>query len=123
MSRSLFLKRPQGGRLFPSSISIFKKSASRAEIQDDRRLRFDLRRIMRTRYRIDNFQQLYFVINDFQELFEATRPDFAPIYREVAALPDLEPTERLDHDREFAPRVAELGGRKKIGPHISAAQV
>jgi phenylalanine-4-hydroxylase len=78
---------------------------------------------MRTRYRIDDFQQLYFVINDFQELFEATRPDFAPIYREVAALPDLEPTERLDHDREFAPRVAELGGRKKIGPHISAAQV
>src|SRR5438445_4555882 len=68
-----------------------------------RRLRFDLRRIMRTRYRIDDFQQLYFVIDDFQELFEATRPDFAPIYREIAALPDLEPTGHLDQDREFAP--------------------
>ena len=82
------------------------------------RLRFDLRRIMRTRYRIDDYQQLYFVIDDFQELFDATRPDFAPIYREITALPDLEPTGRLDQDREFVPWRG-----KKIGPHISAAQV
>jgi len=88
-----------------------------------RRLRFDLRRIMRTRYRIDDFQQLYFVIHDFQELFEATRPDFAPIYREVAVLPDLEPTARLDQDREFAPSSPNEPSAKKIGPHISAAQV
>src|SRR5215831_18456644 len=66
-----------------------------------RRLRFDLRRIMRTRYRIDDFQQLYFVIDDFQELFEATRPDFAPIYREIATLTDLKPTTHVDQDREF----------------------
>jgi len=83
-----------------------------------RRLRFDLRRIMRTRYRIDDFQQLYFVIDDFQELFDATRPDFAPIYREIATLPDLEPTTRVDQDREFV-----RWSRKKIGPRISAAQV
>jgi phenylalanine-4-hydroxylase len=83
-----------------------------------RRLRFDLRRIMRTRYRIDVFQQLYFVINDFQELFDATRPDFAPIYREIATLPDLDPTTLVDQDREFL-----SWSRKKIGPRISAAQV
>jgi phenylalanine-4-hydroxylase len=88
-----------------------------------RRLRFDLRRIMRTRYRIDDFQQLYFVIDDFQELFEATRPDFAPIYREIATLPDLEPTARLVHDREFAPSLPNGASAKKIGPRISAAQV
>ena len=87
-----------------------------------RRLRFDLRRIMRTRYRIDDFQQLYFVIDAFQELFEATRPDFAPIYREIAALPDLEPTARLDQDREFAPHRPKAR-RKKIGPRVSVAQV
>ncbi len=83
-----------------------------------RRLRFDLRRIMRTRYRIDDFQQLYFVIDDFRELFDATRPDFAPIYREIATSPDLEPTTRVDQDRAFVPWV-----QKKIGPRISAAQV
>ena len=82
------------------------------------RLRFDLRRIMRTRYRIDDFQDLYFVIDNFQQLFDATRPDFAPIYQEIAFLPDLQPTARIDRDREFVD-----GRRKKIGPHISAAQV
>ena len=44
---------------------------------------------MRTRYRIDDFQQNYFVIDDFQQLFDATRPDFAPIYQEIAGLPDI----------------------------------
>ena len=82
------------------------------------RLRFDLRRIMRTRYHIDDFQRLYFVIDNFKQLFDATRPDFAPIYQEIAVLPDLEPTARIDRDREFVD-----GRRKKIGPHISAAQV
>jgi len=82
-----------------------------------RRLRFDLRRIMRTRYRIDDFQQLYFVIEDFQELFEATRPDFAPIYREIAALPDLEPTARLDQDREFAPHRPKARREKNWATH------
>jgi phenylalanine-4-hydroxylase len=85
-----------------------------------RRLRFDLRRIMQTRYRIDDFQRLYFVIEDFQELFDATRPDFAPIYREIATLPDLEPNSRVDQDREFIPCPLV---QKKIGPRISAAQV
>jgi phenylalanine-4-hydroxylase len=58
------------------------------------RLPFDLRRVMRTEYHIDRYQQTYFVINDFADLFAATRPDFAPIYREVSALPDI-PADRL----------------------------
>src|SRR5262249_41977802 len=83
-----------------------------------RRLRFELRRIMRTRYRIDDFQKLYFVIDDFQQLFDATRPDFAPIYREIAVLPDLDPTALSEQDCDFVPP-----SLKKIGPRISAAQV
>jgi phenylalanine-4-hydroxylase len=53
------------------------------------RLHFDLRRVMRTRYQIDRYQETYFVIDDFAELFAATRLDFAPIYREIAALPEI----------------------------------
>ena len=83
-----------------------------------RRLRFDLRRIMRTGYRIDDFQQLYFVIDDFQHLFDATRPDFAPIYREIAVLPDLDPSDHLDQDREFV-----SWSKKNWATHVSAAQV
>ncbi|WP_341893031.1 phenylalanine 4-monooxygenase [Variovorax sp. YR752] len=55
-----------------------------------RRLPFDLERIMRTRYRIDDYQASYFVIDSFAQLFEATAPDFAPIYRRVAGAPEFE---------------------------------
>ncbi len=53
------------------------------------RVRFDLARVMRTRYRIDTFQKTYFVIRSFDELFAATQPDFAPLYRALAPLPDF----------------------------------
>jgi phenylalanine-4-hydroxylase len=79
---------------------------------------------MRTRYRIDDFQQTYFVIDNFQQLFDATRPDFAPIYREIAAQPDIEPDALIGSDRKFdraswgRPNVG-----KKMGRKLSAAQV
>jgi phenylalanine-4-hydroxylase len=65
------------------------------------RLAFDLHRIMRTRYNIDRFQETYFVIDSFDQLFEATRPDFTAIYREVAALDNLGPGQLIPHDRRF----------------------
>ena len=96
------------------------------------RLGFELRRIMRTRYRIDRFQETYFVIDDFAQLFEATRPDFTPIYRDLAGLPDLDPDAVLEEDRRFGPAraaaaAAKLGrektGQAKKGPRFNAAQV
>ena len=50
---------------------------------------------MRTQYHIDRYQETYFVIDDFEQLFAATRPDFAPIYREIAVLPEIAPDELL----------------------------
>ena len=47
------------------------------------RVGFDLQRLMRTRYRIDTYQATYFVIDSFQQLFDATRPDFTPVYEAV----------------------------------------
>jgi len=66
------------------------------------RLGFDLLRIMRTRYRIDAFQETYFVVDSFEQLFEATRPDFTQHYKTLAALPDLDagavlPTDTIIH--------------------------
>jgi phenylalanine-4-hydroxylase len=52
-------------------------------------------RAMRTRYKIDSFQQTYFVIDDFQQLFDMTAPDFAPLYEQVKALPELAADARL----------------------------
>ncbi|MGD9537680.1 MAG: phenylalanine 4-monooxygenase [Alphaproteobacteria bacterium] len=63
------------------------------------RLGFDLRRVMRTRYRIDDFQECYFAISGFDELLELAEIDFAPLYEEVAALPDIEPGDLVPTDR------------------------
>jgi phenylalanine-4-hydroxylase len=64
-----------------------------------RRAAFDLRRVMRSRYRIDAFQETYFVIDSFDQLFEQTAPDFTPLYAELAGLPDLAPDAVLPSDR------------------------
>jgi phenylalanine-4-hydroxylase len=64
-----------------------------------RRIRFDLERVMRTRYRIDDFQQCYFVIDSFEDLRRRTEePDFAPIYDRLSTMPDIEPGAVLPAD-------------------------
>jgi len=67
-------------------------SESRFALDSDspNRLQFDLRRIMRTEYRIDDFQQNYFVIDSFEQLLRETLDtDFGPLYAELEALPDI----------------------------------
>lgn len=68
-----------------------------------RRIAFDLQRLMRTHYRIDSYQAGYFVIDSFQQLFEATAPDFTPIYAAVRKLPELAAGALLPGEREFGP--------------------
>lgn len=63
------------------------------------RIGFDLARIMRTRYRIDSYQKTYFVIDSFEDLIEATRPDFTALYRDVAAQPVVAAGAVLETDR------------------------
>ena len=67
------------------------------------RVAFDLRRCMRTRYRIDSYQTGYFVIRDFAQLFEATAPDFTPIYAEMARASVLEPGVALPGETLYPP--------------------
>lgn len=44
----------------------------------------DLLRCMSSRYKIDTFQQQYFVIDSFDHLLQLTQPDFTPLYRTLA---------------------------------------
>ena len=63
------------------------------------RIAFDLKRVMRTRYRIDDYQQSYFVIPSFEELLHRTlESDFAPLYAELEGLDDLDPETVLADD-------------------------
>lgn len=63
------------------------------------RLRFDLERVMRTGYRIDDFQETYFVLGDLDELLELARIDFAGLYERVQGQADHEPGAVLSSDR------------------------
>jgi phenylalanine-4-hydroxylase len=67
------------------------------------RIGFDLKRVMRTRYKIDSFQQTYFVIDDFGRLFRETAPDFTPLYAEIAGLDPYPADTVLPQDQTFAP--------------------
>ena len=63
------------------------------------RLGFDLERVMRTPYRIDDFQQVYFVIPSIQSLQAVTLRDFAPLYDRLAGAADLGIAEIISADR------------------------
>jgi phenylalanine-4-hydroxylase len=67
------------------------------------RIGFGLKRVMRTRYKIDTFQQTYFVIDDFGQLFRETAPDFTPLYAEIAGLDPYPADTVLPRDQTFAP--------------------
>ena len=73
---------------------------------------------MRTQYHIDRYQETYFVINEFAELFAATRPDFAPIYREVARLPEIAAGAVLPGERDVGGRTGKKEGPCKHDPSL-----
>lgn len=52
-------------------------------------LGFDLERVMRTLYRIDDFQQVYFVIDSIEQLKRETLKDFGPIYDRLKGAEDI----------------------------------
>ena len=93
---------PEGLRVYGAGI-LSSAGETRYSLTSDKshRLAFELRRLLRTPYKIDDYQDAYFVIESFQQLFEATAPDFTPIYREIAAQPAL-PQAPLPGERHYA---------------------
>ena len=67
------------------------------------RIAFDLKRLMRTRYRIDDYQQSYFVIDSFDDLLRQTiEMDFAPLYEDLRHQDDIEADDVLPQDEVFS---------------------
>jgi phenylalanine-4-hydroxylase len=56
---------------------------------------------MRTRYRIDTYQKTYFVIDSFEQLMQATGPDFRPLYERLASQDSYAAGDVLDSDQVF----------------------
>lgn len=64
------------------------------------RIGFDLERVMCTRYRIDDYQQTYFVIDSFEDLVAQTRDaDFGPLYERLRGRPAIEVADLMADDQ------------------------
>jgi len=81
-------------------LSSFGESHYSLESKKPHRLAFDLRRMLRTRYRTDTFQQTYFVIDRFEDALHLLREnDFEALCAELDALPDIEPSIAAEEER------------------------
>ena len=93
------VKQPDGLRVYGAGIA---SSATETvfSVEDDspNRVAFDLERVMRTNYRIDDFQESYFVLDNLNDLLKLARIDFAPLYERVAGASDFEPGDILPSD-------------------------
>jgi phenylalanine-4-hydroxylase len=87
-------------KLYGSGIvSSFGESVYALDDPRPNRIVFDLPRVMRTNYKIDDYQQTYFVIDSFEQLRHQTADvDFTPLYARLANLPDLAPDAVLPGD-------------------------
>ena len=95
------LIREAGGlRIYGAGIvSSFAESVFALDSDSPNRIGFDLARVMRTDYRIDDFQQNYFVIDSLEQLLDTTvNTDFAPLYAKNAALPPIPIADFLPDD-------------------------
>ncbi|MGI4849685.1 MAG: phenylalanine 4-monooxygenase [Janthinobacterium lividum] len=89
-----------GVRIYGAGIaSSYTESIFAVEDDSPNRIRFDLPRVMRTRYRIDDFQESYFVIDSLAELLELAKIDFEPLYRANAGAAEHEPGVILETDK------------------------
>lgn len=93
------VQQTEGLRIYGSGIiSSYAESLFALDDPSPNRVRFELERVMRTRYRIDDFQETYFVLHDLEELLELARVDFAPIYERIRQQAELEPGVLLPGD-------------------------
>lgn len=82
------VKTPKGVRAFGAGIlSSSGELVHSIESPKPHREPFDLELILRTEYRIDDYQDTYFVLESFEGLVQKTSVDFTPIYERVRKLP------------------------------------
>ena len=108
------LRQPDGLRIYGAGIASSRTETVFAlDDPSPHRIAFDLERVMRTRYRIDDFQETYFVIHDLDELLELAAIDFGPVYERVRNLPDHEPGSLLAGDEVISRGTGTYHGAKR----------
>lgn len=94
-------------------VSSYGESVFALDDPSPNRIRFDLLRIMRTDYRIDDYQQNYFVIPSLEHLLKVTvETDFGPLYERLETLPDIAIADILPEDRVITCGTQDYAKRK-----------
>jgi phenylalanine-4-hydroxylase len=111
------LQTPKGLRIYGSGIlSSHAETLYALDSPSPNRILFDLERVMCTDYRIDDFQESYFVIESFERLFRDTYQDFAALYERLKRDPTYRPADVLPSDT-----VIHRGDHSyKSGSHVPA---
>ncbi|MBR7778310.1 phenylalanine 4-monooxygenase [Undibacterium rugosum] len=96
---------PQGLRIYGAGIL-----SSGGEVEycltpgtSSRHIHLEIERCLNTLYKIDSYQETYFVIDSFQELFDGTAPDFTPYYDKLKSVSPLSANTLLPHEVELLP--------------------
>jgi phenylalanine-4-hydroxylase len=110
------VEQADGLRIYGSGIvSSYAETRFALEDASPNRLRFDLERVMRTRYRIDDFQETYFVIRGLDELLALAHIDFAPLYARVVEQAEFEPGDVLALDSVLTHGTGRYHAAKRTG--------
>lgn len=93
------IQESQGLRIYGAGIlSSATESIFCLEDTSPNRIKFDLKRVLQTKFQIDDFQDDYFVIDSFKQLFDDTYQDFTPVYDALDGKPEYEPGGIVDGD-------------------------
>jgi phenylalanine-4-hydroxylase len=93
------VRQRDGVRIYGAGIvSSATETVFSTEATSPNRVRFNLDRVMRTRYRIDDFQETYFVLEHLDDLLALADIDFTPHYERATRGADVEPGELLPDD-------------------------
>lgn len=90
----------EGLRAYGAGILSSRTETLHALSEAPRRLRFDMARVLRSAYRIDDVQPAYFVIRDYRELYAAIG-QAAGLLDEVAAAEPIPPGGRVPGDQPW----------------------
>lgn len=100
------VKDPDGLRIYGAGIASSRtESVFCLDDPSPHRFAFHLERVMRTLYRIDAFQECYFVLDHLDALLQLAHIDFEPLYRLASRLPTLQASDVLPTDSVISQKV------------------
>jgi phenylalanine-4-hydroxylase len=110
------IQEADGLRIYGAGIvSSYGESVFALDDPSPNRISFDLTRVMRTEYRIDDYQQNYFVTPSLEHLLKVTlETDFAPLYGALESLPDIAVGELVGGDGVITRGTQDYALAKKV---------